>query len=313
VYNLDMRRLFACCFIIISLTACASKTETATDLAPAIPYVTGTPSNTPTIFPTRSGIIVPTPTPIIYIVVQGDTLNAIAGRYGISVDMLLAANPGLQPESLPVGIKLVIPANSTTPGESAPTPAPLLILQPHCWNEANGGLWCFALLQNIYADTLENISARFALLDSNGQEFANQSAYALLNTLPGGKSMPLAVHFPLPVQTNVYLSVQVLSAIPLLPGDLRYLNVYVENTSVRGDASGLTARLSGRVILPGARTAKSTWVLAIAYDAGGNVIGVRRWESSSDLTTDSPLSFDFTIYSVGPEIDKVEFQPEARP
>jgi hypothetical protein len=135
-----------------------------------------------------------------------------------------------------------------------------------------------------------------------------------LNTLPGGKSMPLAVHFPPPpLQTNVNLSVQVLSAIPLLPGDLRYLNIYVENTSVRGDASGRTARLSGRVILPGAGTAKSTWVLATAYDAGGNVVGVRRWESSSDLTTDSPLSFDFTIYSVGPEIDKVEFQPEARP
>jgi hypothetical protein len=54
-------------------------------------------------------------------------------------------------------------------------------------------------------------------------------------------------------------------------------------------------------------------VLASAYDAAGNVIGVRRWESTAALNADAPVSFDFPVSSVGPGIAKVEFLAEARP
>jgi hypothetical protein len=174
-------------------------------------------------------------------------------------------------------------------------------------------LWCFALLQNEYSETIENISALFTLLDVNGQELADQVASALLNTLPPGQSLPLAVHFPPPAQANVSVRVQMLTAIRLLPGDTRYLPVMLENTLVNVDASGRTAQGSGRVILIGAGTAKTLWVLATAYNAAGNVVGVRRWESQSPLTADASITFDIMVFSVGPEIDRVEFLAEARP
>jgi tetratricopeptide (TPR) repeat protein len=44
-----------------------------------------------------------------YIVVAGDTAIHIARRYGISLDALLAANPGLEPRRLRVGQVLSIP------------------------------------------------------------------------------------------------------------------------------------------------------------------------------------------------------------
>ena len=125
--------------------------------------------------------------------------------------------------------------------------------------------------------------------------------------------MPLAVHFPPPVQNNVAVHVQVLTAIRLLPGDTRYLPVVPENTLVSMEASGRTAQVTGKVILTGAGTANTLWVLATAYDAAGNVVGVRRWESPSALTADAPVSFDFMLSSVGPGIDRVEFLAEARP
>jgi hypothetical protein len=260
-----------------------------------------------------TSIILPTPTTFTYTVVLGDTLNGIAGRYGVTLEALLAANPGIQPAALSVGTILIVPTGSEIPTEPTPTPAPLLVQQARCWSEINGGLWCFALVQNEYADTIENLSAQFTLLDANGQELASQAGYALLNTLPPGQSIPLAVHFPPPVSANGSVRVQVLTAIRLLSGDTRYLPVMLDNTLVSVKASGQTAQGTGRVILTGPGTADTLWILGTAFDIAGNVIGGRRWESPSVLTAEAPVSFDFMIFSVGPAIDRVEFLAEARP
>jgi len=308
-----MRRILVCLFLLSISSACKGTTEAVTDLAPAVAYQTVTPSETPTIIPPLTGITLPTPTTFTHVVVQGDTLTGIALRYGVTLEALLVANPGVQPTSLSIGTILIIPTGSKIPGESIPTPASLPIQQARCWAEAAGGLWCFALLQNGYSESLENLSAQFTLLDASGQELASQAAYAMLNTLPPGQSMPLAVHFPPPVHTNVTVQVQVLTAIRLLAGDTRYLPVVTENTLVSVEASGRTAQLTGRVILTGEGTANTLWVLATAYDAAGNVVGVRRWESPSALSADAPVSFDFLVYSMGPGIDRVEFLAEARP
>ena len=316
-----MRSFLACLCLLSTLTACAGNIDTATALAPVVPYHTITPSESsiitlsgsPTITPTLTGRILPTPTTFTYTVVQGDTISGIADRFGVTPEALLAANPGIQPEVLPVGTTLIIPVSNETSGESTPTPAPLPVQQARCWSQSDGGLWCFALVLNEYAETLENLSAQVTLVDTTGQELASQPAYAFLNILLPGQSMPLAVHFPPSVQVNATVRVQVLTATRLLPGDTRYLPVVVENTLVSVDASGRTAQVSGLVRLTGTGTAKTLWVLASAYDAGGDVVGVRRWESPSALEADAPISFDFLVSSVGPGIDRVEFLAEARP
>jgi LysM repeat protein len=250
---------------------------------------------------------------LIYIVVQGDTLIGIAGRYGITPEMLIAANPGVQAAVLPVGTQLIIPAGDATPPESLPTPVPLSIQRARCWIESDGGLWCFALLPNPTADTLENLSAEFTLLDAGGHEFASGTAFGLLDILPPGESVPLAIHFPPQEKTEFSVTAHMLTALRLLSGDTRYLPVILENILVTVDSSGRTAQASGRVIMSGAGTASTLWVLATAYDTEGNVVGVRRWESTSVLSTGGLVSFDFLVSSVGPVIDRVKFLAEARP
>ena len=270
-----MYRFLVCLFFLVSLTACAGTSEAVTDFAPAVPYHTVSPSETPPVIPALTGILMPTPTALTYTVVQGDTLNVIAGHYGIPLEALLVANPGIQATALTVGTTLIIPTGSVTPGEPTPTPVPLPVLQARCWSETDGGLWCFALVQNEYAETLENLSAQFTLANAGGQQLASQTAFLLLNTLPSGKSIPLAVHFPPPIQANVNVRVQLLTAIRLLPGDARYLPVITENTLVSVHASGRMAQLTGLVRLTGAGTANTLWVLAIAYDSAGNVVGAQ--------------------------------------
>jgi len=263
--------------------------------------------------------------------VQGDTFISIAQKTGVTVQALQAANPGVAPTALSVGTKLVIPSGNQVPGEPTPTAAALPVQQARCWPETTGGLWCFALVRNDFAETLENISAQFDVLDPGGQTTASQVAYGLLDILPAGASMPLAAHFTgsvqasepvqatVPVQATATmqagaaLRVTVLTAIRLLPGDTRYLPVQLENSLVSVEASGGAAQASGQLALTGKGTANTLWVLATAYDASGNVVGVRRWESAEALSADAPVSFDFLVASVGPGIARVEFLEEARP
>jgi len=306
------RFLVSLCLILI-LSACASATSTPTLFASPIAYQTLTIPYTPTVIPPVVGIAVPTPTTISYTVVQGDTLIGIAGRYGITLESLLTANPSIQTTILSVGTTLIIPNGIQVTGEPTPTPALLPVLQVHCWPETDGGLWCFALFQNPYAETIENISARFTLLDSEQKTLSDDVAYGLLDILPPGRSMPLTLHFPPPVRADASVRVQVISAIRLLPGDARYLPVMLQGTLVSVAASGLTAQVTGKVVLVGPGTSSQLWVLAIAYDAGGHVVGVRRWDSTSPMTATGPVSFNFLVSSLGPQIDKVEFLTEARP
>jgi hypothetical protein len=308
-----MRRVLGCLFLSLIISSCAGNTPAVTPLSPPVPFRTATFSDTPTVIAALTGISLPTPTTFTYSVVEGDTLNGIASRYGITLEALMAANPGILPSALSVGTKLIIPSGADTPLDNSPTPVPLPILQARCWPESSGGSWCFALLQSDYAETLENLSIQFTLLDNSGHALTSQTSFGLLDILPSGQAMPLVVHFPPPVSLDVSVQVQVLTAIRLLPGDARYLPVILDNTLTRVDSSGRTAQVSGRVLLKGSGTASTIWVLAIAYDATGNVVGVRRWESQSLLTLDTPLSFNFMVSSVGSEISRVDFLAEAKP
>ncbi len=244
-----MRRILASLFILFILSACAGNATAVTDLPSAVPYRTPTPSDTPTIIPALTGVILPTPTTFTYSVVEGDTLNGIASRFGITLEALMAANPGILPSALPVGTKLIIPSGSDAPADNAPTPVPVSILQARCWPETSGGAWCFALLHNEYAETLENLSMQFTLLDNSGQVLTSQTAFGLLDILPSGQLIPLAAHFPPSVSLDVNVQVQVLTAIRLLPGDSRYLPVALDNTLSRVASSGRTAQVTGRVLL----------------------------------------------------------------
>lgn len=302
--------------LLLVLTACVTSPGGAgtPGSSEPVPYYTATPSATITPLPPLTEVYLPTPTPFTYTVRNGDTMSAIALRNNISLDALLAANPGVDPASLPIGTVLVIPVGSVVPGEPTPTPAALTVRQVRCWPESSGGLWCFGLVQNEYGVMVENLSAQFTLLDGSGNEIASQTAYGLLNILPASQAMPLTAHFPAPISDQVTPRLQVLTAILLQPGDPRYAPVAVQDILVQMDASGRTAWVTGQVvplILDG--QVNTIWILGVGYDFAGNVVGVRRWESATALAGGATLPFEFMIYSVGPSIERVEFIIEAQP
>ena len=100
--------------------AAVENTATPSPSFPPLPTVTGTATATPpvTVTPTPS----PTPAWLTYTIREGDTIGAIANRFGIPQDELLKANR-LTPQdvtSLQIGDEIVLPGLL----QATPTPTP---------------------------------------------------------------------------------------------------------------------------------------------------------------------------------------------
>ncbi|MBI3172703.1 MAG: LysM peptidoglycan-binding domain-containing protein [Chloroflexi bacterium] len=303
--------------LALFLTACVPQADpTPAPVSPLSPYSTTTPA--PAV-PWTSGLVtasapLPSPTPFVYTVQQGDTLGSIALKFGVSINDLQAANPEISPNSMSVGQVLQIPSDPENPsGEPTPQPAPFRVEQTACHPSADGGMWCFVLARNDSATALENVSAQVTLFDANGNQLASQPALLILNILPPNTSLPMTVFFDAPIPVDVTPQVQVLTAIQLQANDARYLPASAQNILVQVDWNGHSAQVSGQVFLPAeSKAAATVWVAATAYDKFGAVVGVRRWEGGA-IPTGTSLPFTMTVSSLGGEIDHVEVVVEARP
>ncbi len=298
---------------IFLITACAPASPQNISNNSLEPYLTATPSLTPT-----PNVIViaetpfPTTTPFIYVIQEGDTFSELAEQFKISQDDLRAANPDVSPNSMTIGTTLLIPDSSAaTADASTLTPVPAPITQTVCHSSADNGLWCFALIQNNSAEALENISAQITLMDQNNNVIASQTAFTPLDIIPPNSALPVYVFFPnTPVNVNV--QVQVLSAIQLNSNSTRYLPAVLNNTIAQIDWNGLTAQLSGQIHLPAESTAATqVWVAAVAYDKNGRVVGVKRWEGGA-IQPGAGINFNFSVASLASAIEAVELFVEAK-
>jgi hypothetical protein len=304
-------------FLALLLAACVPQSTSPPSFDSLAPYLTGTPSPTPAqlnrLVPAETPL--PSSTPFLYTVTGNDTMSQIAEKFNVSLDALRAANPDVNPNAMPIGTQLKIPNNpASLTGASTPTPVPVSVKQIECYFTADQAMWCFVLVHNDFSDFMENVSAQVTLVDSDGQVFASQAALSMLNILPPNTSLPLVTFFAPNIPADVKPQAQILTAIRLLPNDVRYLPATVQNTLVQIDSSGRSAQVNGGVYLPPeSKAASQVWVAAVAYDHAGLVVGVRRWESNVALEAGNSLPFAFMISSVAGEIDRVEFAIEARP
>ncbi len=296
---------------ILLISACASPNAQPTDVS-LRPYLTSTPIATTT--PNILVIVetpLPTATPFIYVVQSGDTLSEIAEKFKISMDELRTANPDISPNSMSIGMTLIIPDPSAAlAGASTPTPMPAPITQTVCHPSADNGLWCFALIRNDSAKPLENISAQIILLDEDNNVAASQTAFTPLDIIPPNSSLPVYVFFP-DTPPNLNVQAQLLSAIS--SSNSRYLPTTLNNTIAQIDWNGKAAQLSGQILLPAeSQAATQVWVAAVAYDKDGRVVGVRRWEGGA-VEPGGSISFSFLVASLGGDIEAVDFVAQANP
>lgn len=285
---------------------------------------TSTPTTTPPLFksPTPTATATPTATPLTYTVRAKDDMFGIAYAFGISPQALMTANPTVDPRAMSIGTVLIIPVTPSPPGNTATptitpsaTPAIANILhQPVCYPVAGGGLWCFLLVKNPGETGLENVTGTINLSYPGKDKPSQATATTLLDLLPGGESAPLVAYFPAQTANSYTASGQVTSALPQPANDQRYLSAGIQNQQVNFSEDGKSANLSGNIVLRADNVAANQiWIAATAYTKDSVVAGVRKWEASGPLKSGAPLPFDFDVYSLGPVIDHVTLQVQARP
>jgi LysM repeat protein len=310
--------LLACLWLAGCSGSAGSSAETPSVLTP---YTTRTAA-VPTLPPAAPTLEPPPvseqPTQITHVVKKGEDMGGIATLYGVKIKDLKAANSKIDPRMIPIGTVLIIPSGNPEQDAfqptSIPTPAVVILTGPPvCYADPSGGAWCLIKVENNTETSVEDISVDL-VLSGPGSESQMQPAFGLIDHLPAGQSMPLAVYFnPAPAQPWK-IDLRLRTASPVINEEARYLHSQLDNAVVNRADDRLSARVSGVINLRAGQTdANVIQVVVAAYNAAGQPVGVRRWESPVGLESGSGLTYDFNVYSLGGPIDKVDVLLETRP
>lgn len=271
---------------------------------------TPSPSVTPIITSTQEPLL-PTPTPFTYSIQKGDTLFGLALRFDTTVDEIVAANPDTNTSLLSVGTELIIPTGEedSTAKISTPTPVPVTLSQPGCYQEIDGGLICYVQATNHQNKPLENLSALINLHLPSGDIASSRVAIPPLNILNPDESIPLSARFPPPVPETYQAFASLLTA---LPSAENRPSLDVQNVEQSFQSNRRQATLSGTISIEtsGSPGEQSVWLIAVAYDAQDQIIGHRKRVYNLSGTANQNLEYEINLYSLGPAIERISLYTE---
>lgn len=283
------------------------------------PIATATQPNAPTETPVPTM----TSTPVTYVVKGNDTLFSIAAKNGLTLAEIKAANPTINPYLLGPGTVIVIPTHNgqaAAPTQSAPrsTPYPMTFSDPQCTPSLTGGLYCFAELINPQPLMVDGLSAQFSLTDPATGEVLTQAALVPLNRVAVGGKLPLFAYFAPPVPVSAQIGLQLLTAMSVnqtgTPSPLQSAVVTVDEPSITISANGLSAKVAAQAKFDStAGVTGRIWIAAVAYDANGKIVGIRRFVSAGALNPGELTPFTLNLYSIGEKIEKVDLFGEVNP
>jgi murein DD-endopeptidase MepM/ murein hydrolase activator NlpD len=241
----------------------------------------------------------------VHVVERGDTLQAIAFDFGVSVQSLQRVNGIENPQFLQVGQRLIIPVGEE--GDDAgsglllptPTPQPIQVRGVALYETPVGGLWALGEIANTTPVALTNVQVRLTLFDQDGQMAAETDAFAAADLIPPQASSPFGILLTMP---PAWASYQVTVIRGQEAGALADTYVSVAVTEVDGGPSGSQFEVSGRVTNTSSEhTAKSVDIIVTTYDTQGAVTGFRQRTIGFDegLLPGGSVSFNLSLAAHG--------------
>jgi LysM repeat protein len=282
----------------LALSGCGRMIQppTPTVIAGAPPTpVPATPSDTPT--PTA------TATPVIYVIKKGDTLSAVAKKFGVTVKAIQDANGISDPRRLWIGQEISIPVRSVeTEPTVVPTPTPVALrIQGLAFHETPvGGLWCLGEVANVSGHPAEEIQVEVSLHDEQGQLLASGSAFSQLDILAPGGRAPFGILFPAAPTSFAQYQVRVLSGMPHTHLGPRYPDIaIVEEWGGWLDDNNYQVR--GQVRNTGQAEAEQVAVIVTLYDEEGHVVAARTVGIPAEVFLVGAMApFEVTLTPLGP-------------
>lgn len=256
----------------------------------------------------------PSPTPVTYQVAGGDTLSSIAGHFGVSVQALGTANPGILPQFLRIGQQLLIPVQ-TGPAAAAPTPTPmpLQVSSGRCYPAATGATWCLADVHNPGPLPVEGVALLFTLYDQANQALAQQVESLPLGLLPAGGSLPAAAFFSPSEHPGLRAMVTLVEDVASQNSQQRYLPVELVGSESSLLQGGLELNGQARLSAAAAASAAHVTVLLVLYDSTGNSVGLRLLELDETWAPGQVHPFTLRAYPLAGAFSHYAVFLEARP
>lgn len=122
-----------------------------------IPYIEGI---------TAEGAPTPTPGPFTYTIQPGDTLSGIGARFGIDPIRIMEANNLLNPDTLTVGVDILIPGYQAPAGEAAGSPSRPIAPDDRVYHTVQAGEGLIGIAA-LYGVTVDEIVAANGITDRN--------------------------------------------------------------------------------------------------------------------------------------------------
>ena len=273
---------------------------------PPTPTATQSPTPQPTTLPTETpqpytpeptATATVSPTPVVHAIASGETLIAVAQKYGISVAAIQEANGILDPRAFRVGQQLFIPTDSNdevasgTPSPT-PTPLPLAVGPVYFGNNPGGGLWALGEVANDSDTALEGVRLRVSLLDTDGVVSTEAETIAQIDLVEPGQRAPFGMLFDEIDAVTAYQA-EVIGAVPA-PLSYYYRDLTVDNVTAENERNRYT-RVSGVVRNDGPEDAVAIYVVITLYDALDQVIAFRRVKPMHNIIApggETPFSAD---------------------
>jgi LysM repeat protein len=309
-------------YLLLVLSGCSVPSEVSvaqvTSTLIPFPSSTVTPTvRTPVDTPISTPIPPPGPTatPFIHIVQKDDTLLGIAYRYGVSMDEILAANPGIDPRILSIDQEIIIPLTEGDPLTTllpTATPIPLQLSDVTCYPNLPHSYWCISTLDNSSEVPLEAVSVTISLWDSNNELIDTKKVYSPLNLVPVGAKFPMAANFTDFTGEVAYAMVSPVSAFPGRTVEERFLPITIMLDDIVASENSYAWEVEGRLLFEDSqgRTITRVVILAVGLDEAGQIVGFRKLKLSDELSPGEDLSFKAEIFSLGPPIQSIEVYAE---
>ncbi len=281
----------------------SSQTPTPSPTA-ALP--TARPTHTPRPTPTLTdvtpapGAALLTPTPIVYVVESGDTLIAIANKFGVSVADLIAANGNVNPAQLQIGQRLVVPSSArdvsaaaSSQGEILPTPTPVPF-EVRGLNSARTPAGSVDIVGEVYNPTafaLENVRVLIVLQDESGKPLQEAVAFTALDVVPAGQSAPFRVLVIEPPPNYARFT-----ALPIR-GEIsaRGVGLALQPVDLNARMEDVQFRVTGALVNTSAQPLGALRVVVTAYDEQRRVIGYRYVRLDAQLAPGESVPLDVSL------------------
>ncbi|MCP4544539.1 MAG: LysM peptidoglycan-binding domain-containing protein [Chloroflexi bacterium] len=309
------------------MAACGGEVVTVqpTTNAPLVSTSTAPVAFAPTLRPTATAPLLPpaatatptvTPTPIVHVVQEGDTLGAIAFQYGVSVEAVQSANGIENPQFLRIAQELVIPTSDdeteSIPGLLLPTstPLPLVVRGVAFYETPVGSLLCLGEVANTTDSPVMNVQVYVGLFDAAGERLVDTNVFVDADVIPPGERSPFGVLFTSPPSNWANFQVTLMRG--EASGALGNSYVPVAVIEKQGEFSTPQFQAVGTIQnIDTEKTADSVSVTVTTYDSTGLVTGFRQEEVEGVLAPGATAPFtvllnfygavpaDFSIIALG--------------